>query len=478
MDERILEFIGDLRRADIRVSTTEALDALGAAAEVGLDERDDFRAALAATLVKEARDLPAFDRLFNLYFFDLKALGIETVKALGREDPWARKLLERLLVEADLDLDPLTEMLLLADAPALEVAIRQGGRGAGLERLFYFLQVGYFSRRIWDQFPWQEIEADLEALMEAAEAQGMDPGALARLRTYMELRLEAFRRLIHQHVERELGRRGYQHEERLRRESLAEKPLFTLSADEVAQMKAVVARLARKIKDALALRQRREQQGKLDPKRTFRANLKYGGVPLDLRWRRRHREKPRLVTLCDVSDSVRNASRFMLQLVWNLQDCFSKVQSFVFVSEIAEVSEAFRTLPVERAVEHALGRAPVDYHSRSDFGYAFARFCRESLERLDRKTTLLVLGDARNNYNDPQAWTLRLMRERVKGIIWLNPEGQWGWGVGDSVMPLYAPQCDLLRECRTLAQLAEVVDGLVQGWWRRRGGYGGGAGRV
>ena len=86
---------------------------------------------------------------------------------------------------------------------------------------------------------------------------------------------------------------------------------------------------------------------------------------------------------------------------------------------------------------------------------------------LDRKTTLLILGDARNNYNDPQAWALRLMRERVKGIIWLNLEGQWG--VGDSVMPLYAPHCDLVRECRTLTQLAEVVDGLIQGWWRRRG---------
>jgi uncharacterized protein len=469
MDERILEFIGDLRKAEIRVSTTEALDALQAAAEIGLADRHDFRAALAATLVKESRDLPAFDRLFDLYFFDLQALGAETAKALGRKDPWARALLERLLAEGDLDVDPLTELLLTAEAPELEVAVRRGGRAVGLERLFYFLQVGYFSRRIWDQFPWQEIEGDLEALIRAAEAEGMDPGALARLRTYMELRLEAFRRLIRQHVERELGRRGYRQEERLRRELLADKPLFTLSADEVAQMKAVVARLARKIKDALALRQRREQEGKLDPKRTFRASLQYDGVPLDIRWRHRHREKPRLVTLCDVSDSVRNASRFMLQLVWNLQECFSRVQSFVFVSEIAEVSEAFRTLPVERAVEYALGGARVDYHSRSDFGYAFARFTRESLERLDRKTTLLVLGDARNNYNDPQAWAIRLMRERVKGIIWLNPEGQWGWGVGDSVMPLYAPHCDVVRECRTLAQLAEVVDGLLQGWWRRRG---------
>ncbi|HEV8672674.1 MAG TPA: hypothetical protein VGX21_01400, partial [Methylomirabilota bacterium] len=152
MDERILEFIGDLRRAEIRVSTMEALDALQAAAEVGLADRDTFRTALAATLVKEARDLAAFDRLFDLYFFDLKALGVETAKALGRKDPWAQDLLERLLAEGAPEVDPLTELLLLADASELELAIRRGGRGVGLERLFYFLQIGYFSRRIWEQF--------------------------------------------------------------------------------------------------------------------------------------------------------------------------------------------------------------------------------------------------------------------------------------------------------------------------------------
>jgi hypothetical protein len=272
--------------------------------------------------------------------------------------------------------------------------------------------------------------------------------------------------MIRQHVERELERRAYRQGERLMRESLTDKPLFTLTHEEVFQMKAVVARLARKIKDALALRQRQEAKGRLDSRRTIRRSLQYGGVPMELRFRRRHREKPKLITICDVSDSVRNASRFMLQLVWSLQECFSRVRSFVFVSEIAEVTEAFSTYPVERAIEWALRGAPVDYHSRSDFGYAFSRFCRTELESLDRRTTILVLGDARNNYNDPQAWALKQMRERVKGIIWLNPEGQWGWGIGDSVMPLYAPHVNIVRECRTIGRLGEVVDGLVQSWWR------------
>ncbi len=467
MDERILEFIGDLRRAELRISPSEALDALSAAGEIGFDSREGFKSALAATLVKEARDEPTFERIFNLYFLDLQALGEGVKKALGPEDPRIQDLLNQAMEQADFDLDEMTELLLRGGGSEMEMAIRAGSQNAGLERLMYFLQVGYFSRRIQDRFDWSAIEQDIEKLMKLLEERGLDPGQLARIRNYLDLRLEAFRRMIRQHVERELERRAWRQGERLTREMLAEKPLFALTADEVAQMKTVVARLARRIKDALALRQRQEQRGRIDTRRTMRKSMAYGGIPMEIFLRRRHREKPKLITICDVSDSVRNASRFMLQLVWSLQECFSRVRSYVFVSEIAEVTQAFNTTPVERAIDWALKGAPVDYHCRSDFGYAFSRFVRTELETLDRKTTIMVLGDARNNYNDPQAWALRLIRERVKGIIWLNPEGQWGWGIGDSVMPLYSPACDIVRECRTISQLGEVVDNLVHQWWRR-----------
>ncbi len=467
MDERILEFIGDLRRAEVRISPSEALDALAATATVGLADRETFKSTLAATLIKEGRDQATFERLFNLYFLDLQALGEGLRKALGPEDPKLQDLLDQLVAEDGMDLDELTELLMRGEGSEMEMAIRAGGQNAGLERLMYFLQVGYFSRRVADQLDVGAIEQDIERLLQALEARGLDPGQLARVRNYLELRLEAFKRMIRQHVERELERRAYRQGERLTREVLSEKPLFALTPDEIAQMKAVVARLARKIKDALALRQRQEQRGRIDTRRTTRKSLSYGGVPMEIFLRRRHREKPKLITVCDVSDSVRNASRFMLQLVWSLQECFSRVRSYVFVSEIAEVTQAFNTYPVERAIEWALKAAPVDYHCRSDFGYAFSRFANTELESLDRKTTIIMLGDARNNYNDPQAWALRLIRERVKGIIWLNPEGQWGWGIGDSVMPMYAPACDLVRECRTIAQIGEVVDDLVHHWWRR-----------
>ena len=288
MEERILEFIGDLRRAELRVSTSEALDALSASAEVGLTDRETFKSTLAATLVKEARDQETFERIFNLYFLDLEALGEGLKKALGPEDPKVQDQLDQVLDADSMDLDELTELLMRGQGSEMEMAIRGGAQGAGLERLMYFLQVGYFSRRIADQFDWSAIERDIEKIMQALEARGLDPGQLARIRNYLELRLEAFRRMIRQHVQRELERRAYRAGEQLTREVLSEKPLFALTPDEVAQMKSVVAKLARRIKDALALRQRQEQKGRIDSRRTIRKSLQYGGIPMEVFLKRRH----------------------------------------------------------------------------------------------------------------------------------------------------------------------------------------------
>ena len=208
MDQRILEFIGDLRRAEVRISPSEALDALNASAEIGLDDRETFKTALAATLVKEARDREAFDRIFNLYFLDLQALGEGLKKALGPEDPRVQAMLDKLLDEEGLELDELTELLMRGEGAEMEMAIRSGGRNVGLERLMYFLQVGYFSRRITDNFDMAAIERDFAEIMRLLEERGLDPGQLARIRNYLELRLEAFRRMVRQHVERELERRN------------------------------------------------------------------------------------------------------------------------------------------------------------------------------------------------------------------------------------------------------------------------------
>jgi uncharacterized protein len=465
MDQRILEFIRDLRRAEIRISPSESLDALAAAAEIDLSDRAAFKAALATTLIKEGRALGTFEQLFDMYFPDVRAFGERLREALGAEESWIESLIERLLAEGALELDEVTELLLAGRGAEMRVAVGT----AGLERLMRLFQVGDFSRQIYERLDWSAIERDVTRILERLEARGLTPDEVACIRHYLELRLEAFRRLIRQRVEQELARQAFCAGEKVIRDAPAGKAFSALTAEEIAEMKAVVAQLARKIKDALALRHRRTRKGRIDARRTIRKNLQYGGVPMEIALRHRRRERPNVVTICDVSDSVGYAARFMLQLVWSLQECFSRVRSYVFVSEIADVTRAFKQYPVERAIEWALHEAPIDYHGQSDFGSAFSRFARAELDGVDSKTTILVLGDARNNYRDPQEWALRQIRARAKGVIWLNPQDRREWGLADSVMPLYAPSCDLARECRTIAQLAEVIEGLVPHWWRGRG---------
>lgn len=465
MEKRVLKLIGDLRRAGVKISPSEAGDSLAATTEVGLCDRDTFKEALAATLVKTLRDRSTFDELFDLYFPNGRVFVDGLRKALGPEDAGIHELIDRLLAEERLEIDGVSELLLRGWGREMEVALGS----AGIERLMSSFRIGEFSRRIYDGLDWAAIERDFHRIMEMLEARGVDPARLARIRCYLEQRLEAIRRMIRKRAEREAMEAASRQEARLAREVLARKPLLSLTAEEVAEMKAVVARLAGKIRDALARRQGANHAGRIDSRRTIRKSLQYGGVPMEVVLRHRRPVKPKLVTICDVSDSVGYASRFMLQLVWSLQECFSRVRSYVFVADLAEVTQAFKRYPLERAIEWALREAPVDYHGQSDFGCAFSRFAGAELEGVDSKTTVLVLGDARNNYNDPQECALRLIRERAKGVIWLNPQSQREWGLADSVMPLYARSCDLVRECRTVRQLAEAIESLAPHWWRSRG---------
>jgi uncharacterized protein with von Willebrand factor type A (vWA) domain len=167
------------------------------------------------------------------------------------------------------------------------------------------------------------------------------------------------------------------------------------------------------------------------------------------------------MVLCDVSDSVRNVSRFMLQFVYALQDLYSKVRSFIFVADIGEVTQLFAEYDANQALEEALHGNLINVYAHSDFGRAFRGFHRDHLAAVNKRTTVIILGDARNNYNLPHEWVLRDVQQRAKQVIWLNPENRMTWGFGDSEMDRYAPFCSIVEECRNLNQLYRVIDRLV-----------------
>jgi uncharacterized protein with von Willebrand factor type A (vWA) domain len=184
-------------------------------------------------------------------------------------------------------------------------------------------------------------------------------------------------------------------------------------------------------------------------------------VPFHIQLDRRKKTKPQVMVLCDISDSVLNASRFMLQFVYSVQDLYSKVRSFVFVADLGEVTELFGEHDIQSAVEAALKGDVVDVFSHSNFGRAFEQFHNNYFAAVNGKTTVLIIGDGRNNYNRPNEWVLREIRRKAKQLIWLNPESRMTWGVGDSEMPRYVPYCHVAEECRSISQLYKIVDLIV-----------------
>jgi len=273
---------------------------------------------------------------------------------------------------------------------------------------------------------------------------------------------EALRKSVRNFTERELQKQNLDYMEKFRRESLLEKSFYNLSEEEIRQMREVVTRLAQRIKNVLSIRRRRIKKGKLDLHYTLRKNMSHGGVPFDVVFKQRKKDRPKLVILCDVSSSVANVSRFMLQFVYSLQEAFTKIRAFVFVAELGEVTQIFQDKEINEALDSALdGGDVINVYTRSNFGFAFHTFYRDFLSSVDNKTTVLILGDARNNYNDPKAWCVRDIHNKAKNVVWLNPESPGAWGFGDSVMDRYLPYTDVAEEVRNLRQLSKIVDSLV-----------------
>ena len=472
MQARIVEFTNLLRKSGVRVSVSEAIDAFEALDELSLEERELFKDALRTSMIKWGDEIPTYDQLFDLFwsgFYDsLRESFGDMGGALAEAGIDLEELLRQIAEQmgeidaGNLDLAELAKALLTQDLSNLENLIREAAEAAGIDRIENMLQVGFFSRRTVEQMGMEGAAEQLEALAQQLEEAGMSPEQAAAMRELIQRLMETLRRAVRNYTERELQTRNHDYMEKFRREMLTEKSFYHLTEDEIKRMREVVARLAQRIKNILSIRRKRLKRGKLDLHTTLRRNMARGGIPFEVIFKQRRKERPKLVILCDVSSSVANVSRFMLQFVYSLQEAFTKIRSFVFVSELGEVTPVFQEHDVSAAVEKALdGGDTINVYTRSNFGFAFHHFWKNFLSSVDNKTTVLILGDARNNYNDPKAWCLRDLHSKAKNVIWLNPESPSAWGFGDSVMDRYLPYCDVVEECRNLRQLSKIVDRIV-----------------
>jgi uncharacterized protein with von Willebrand factor type A (vWA) domain len=471
MQAKIVEFTNLLRKSGIRVSVSEAIDAFSAVDELSFQDRDLFKTALRASMIKRGDEIPTYDELFDLFwsgFYDnLREAFGDMSGEMGEAGVDLDQLIAQLAemlgqMDGEGGLSDLARALLTQDLSSLENMIREAAREAGTQRIENMLQVGFFSRRTMEGLGAEGAGEELEGLAARLEAAGLSPEQVEALRDLIGKLMETLRRVVRSYTERELQTQNHDYMEKFRREMLTEKSFYHLTEDEIARMREVVNRLAQRIKNVLSIRRKRLKHGKLDLHQTLRRNMARGGIPFEVIYKQRRKDRPKLVILCDVSSSVANVSRFMLQFMYSLQEAFTKMRSYVFVSELGEVTPVFKEKEVSSAIEKALdGGDVINVYTRSNFGYAFHHFWKNHLSAIDNRTTVLILGDARNNYNDPKAWCLRDIHSKAKNVVWLNPESPSAWGFGDSVMDRYLPYCDVVEECRNLRQLARVVDQIL-----------------
>ncbi|MBX3276003.1 MAG: VWA domain-containing protein [Sandaracinaceae bacterium] len=454
MDELLAELIAAARAAGLRVGTSEALDAYRAAAAVGLADRATLRAALTATLVKRAEDQASFHRVFDRFFradAGGRAGALEQLRAEGV----AEADLEALLLRAELAQGAGGGgglAALLEGGAELDRRIEAALRDAGVAAMVSPMQTGIVSLRALDALGLSRVEDELAAI-----AGGLDP----RLPELIARAADAVRRRVRAAVRDDFARRSPDRLSRSRAERLEREAFLALDRDEIAEVQAAVERLGALLRDRIARRRRVARRGRLDVRGTARAAARTGGVPFRPVFRRRRRERPNLVVLCDVSDSVRAAARFLLVLVYSMQEAFTRTRSFVFVGDVGETTALFDTAPIDEAVARAFRGDAVSVGASSDYGRTFAAFVERHLDALDPRTTIVVLGDARNNRNDPRVDALARMRERAARLVWLNPEPRASWGVGDSEMAGYLPHCTFAAPARTLGELRDAVTRLA-----------------
>ncbi len=462
MEERIARFIAALRGSGIRISIAESQDAWQAIRSTGVTDQRLFHDVLRATLIKDRSAFPVFDELFPLYFGPGAPPMTDPLADLTpAERQMLQQAMESLLEQLTRDLQRLLDWLLNGRNPTqqdLQQLAEQAGMEASDGTSFPF-QMRRYVRRMRQLLGWEQLQSLLEQLWELLAEQGISPETIEQLKEQVAANQAALEQQLEDYAGEHTRERRAEAARRWAVPDLLQRPFSALNSTDMRQLHDEVRRLANRLRSRAALRQKRGSKGKLDVKSTLRANLGYGGVPFEIRLKQRRR-KPKLVVILDVSTSMRPVAEFFLRMLYELQDQVQKMRSFAFIDHLEDVTSDLTALRIDEAVQQILTRLPPGYYS-TDLGYSLYQFEANYLALIDSRTTFIILGDARNNYNDPALEIFRKISSRARRTIWLNPEYPAQWGTDDSDMLLYLPFCDEVHQVRNLAQLTTAIDHIL-----------------
>jgi uncharacterized protein with von Willebrand factor type A (vWA) domain len=472
-------FVAELRNAGIPVSLTENLDAMEAIQHIPIEDREAFKYALGATMVKNQAHWRSFETVFEVYF-SLRGPQYRIAEGDGDEfDEMWREMQEQMRQgegkgSAGGSMDSLTpeelahllmQALLQGDQGLMRALARQAvQRFAGMEPGRPVGGTYYLYRTLRNL----DLDGMLDKLMEANRQQASDEltDLEERLeKDEFEQRIENFKKEIEAEIRRRLvADRGAEAMAKTLRKPLPEDVEFMhASRDEMQSLKKALQPLTRKLAARLARKRKHGRKGPLDFRNTVRHSLSYGGVPAEPKFKYPRPAKPELMVVADISGSVAAFARFTLMLVYAISGQFSKVRSFVFIDGIDEVTDYFKGVEdIQEAIHRVNTEADVVWvDGHSDYGHAFEVFWERYGKDISPKTTVLLLGDARNNYHASQAWVVKEMRKKARHVYWLNPEPRSYWNTGDSIVGEYGTFTDGVYECRNLRQLEGFVEKLA-----------------
>jgi uncharacterized protein len=470
MDRRITEFIAGLRAAGVRISLAESTDALRAIEQAGITDRHLFQMALQATLVKDQRDIEQFRELFPLYFSKDAPPPMQPAGGGQLSEEQQQQLMEQLQQMLAQMSPQMLAQLFQAMLTGQQLSNQQIRGMLGQISAPHMTDQRYrewMARQAMRELQFNQLNKALRELLDKLREQGMSEEALRAIEQAARENQQALADQIGDQVAQQMAEmaQGQGPREGRRSESeLLDRPFETLDDSDAQDLRRLITRLAARLRSRLALRQRRGKTGTLDAKATIRANQRYGGVPLDVRHRKRHL-KPKLVVFCDRSVSTEKVMTFMLLMLYSLHDQISRTRSFAFIDRLHDMTIYFAESRPEQAIEQVLQHIRPTRSYSTDLGNALHEFVRDHLGCIDSRTTVIVLGDARNNENDPNLEAFEQIRRRARRTIWFATEEQWKWGVYDpgslsSDMYRYAPMCDALHEVTNLRQLADAIDRL------------------
>ena len=470
MQSNLVDFIQVLRSHDIRVSPAETLDAVAVTTTLGYSDRNLLRDGLAMTLAKTPAEevifLDCFDRFFQQDLADFSSSDMpsdqDDNKDLDSTDNTAAQTEDfsgsqlsalELASEKNPSLEsllqtPLMQNLLNNNRNELTLAINAAAQRVDLQKIQMFTQKGQFTRRILDAMGEEQVR---NAVIELERAESP---ALAVLQRYRDI----LRQQVRDYVEREYLLHAEGKTQQFMDDILSKTRLNNIEHIYLHKVHELIRKMAKKLASRHSHKRRRLKRGQLNMAKTLRKGIPNDGVMFNTFWRQVKKEKPQILAVCDVSGSVAAYSKFLLLFLYSLQDILPKVRSFAFSSHLGEVSTYFDDYPVEKAIELVNWK----YGGATDYGNSLMDFSKLALDDINSNTTVIILGDARNNNGDPKLEILQSIFQRARQVIWLNPESRRAWGSGDSEMLRYQSACHFSAECNNLKQLERIVDQLLK----------------